>query len=133
MEGAGGSLPPRVALLALLVFLVVDDLGVLDHVVVGGLARARLLLLLLGLLVEDLGEPVGGGDQGLLLGLDLLYVAAGEGLLRLLYGLLYLQLGVRIHLPVHVLERALDGVDQVVCVVANVCLLAPALVVLGVG
>src|SRR3712207_8249674 len=53
-------------------------------------------------------RSVGGGKQCLLLGLDLLYVAASEGLFGLLYGLLYLQLGVGIHLPVNVLERALD-------------------------
>src|SRR5215216_3532772 len=104
-------------LLALLVLLVV--------VGVGGASGARLLLLL-GLLVENLRELVGGGHQRLLLGLDLLYVAAGERFLGLLYCLLYLELGVWIHLSVKVLERPLDRVHQVVGVVADVGLLAPA-------
>src|SRR5215211_537874 len=134
--GGGARIAPTLRmLLALLVLLllVVDDLGVLDHVVigVGGASGARLLLLL-GLLVENLRELVGGGHQRLLLGLDLLYVAAGEGFLGLLYGLLYLELGVWIHLSVKVLERPLDRVHQVVGVVADVGLLAPALILLGV-
>src|SRR5215218_1021457 len=134
-QASGGAriAPALRMLLALLVLLVVDDLGVLDHVVigVGGASGARLLLLL-GLLVENLRELVGGGHQRLLLGLDLLYVAAGERFLGLLYCLLYLELGVWIHLSVKVLERPLDRVHQVVGVVADVGLLAPALVLLGV-
>src|SRR5215211_3549814 len=133
--GGGARIAPtlRMLLALLVLLLVVDDLGVLDHVVigVGGASGARLLLLL-GLLVENLRELVGGGHQRLLLGLDLLYVAAGEGFLGLLYGLLYLELGVWIHLSVKVLERPLDRVHQVVGVVADVGLLAPALILLGV-
>src|SRR5829696_6687219 len=130
--GGGGAPAGRSGmLLALLVLLVVDDLGVLDHVVIGGAGGARLLLLL-GLAVEDLGELVGGCHERLLLGFDLLYVAAGEGFLGLLYGLLYLELGVRIDLAVHVLQGPLDRVDQVVGVVADVGLLAAALVLFGV-
>src|SRR5918994_1234228 len=123
--GRGGSVShPRssglaLPLLALLVVLVfVDDLGVLDQVVrvcsLGG------LLLLLCLAVEDFGELVGGSHQGLLLALDLLDVAAGERLLRLLYGLLDLELRVRVDLAVNVLQRTLDGVDQIVRVVADI-------------
>src|SRR3954453_7818261 len=93
-----GRWPFLPALLAILVL--VDDFGVLDQVVgVRGLCG----LLLLGLAVEHLGELVGGRHQGLLLALDLLDVAAGERLLGLLDGLLYLQLGVRVDLAVHVL------------------------------
>src|SRR5215211_9078522 len=131
---AKGSSPPseRMLLALLVLLLIVDDLGVLDHIVrLRGTGGARLLLLL-GLLVENLRELVRGGHQRLLLGLDLLYVAAGERFLGLLYGLLYLELGVGIHLPVKVLQRPLDRVHQVVGVVADVGLLAPALVLLGV-
>src|ERR687894_237769 len=116
------------ALPVLLVVLVLHDLGVLHQVVgVGGGG-----LLVLHLAVEGLGELVGGGDEGLLLGLYLLDVPAGEGLLRVLDGLLDLELRVRVDLAVHVLEGALDGVDEVVRVVADVRLLLAALVLLGV-
>src|SRR5918997_6856181 len=101
-------------LLLVLVLLVVDDLGVFDHI--GGAApvRARGALLLLGLLVQNLRELVGGGQEGLLLLLDLLDVVAGESLLRLLYGLLYLELSIRVNLAVHVIQGALDRVDEVI-------------------
>src|SRR5215208_5019580 len=99
-------------LLLVLVLLVVDDLGIFDHIVGVAPVRAR------------------GG--ALLLLLDLLDVAAGESLLRLLYGLLYPELGIRVNLAVHVIQGALDGVDEVIGVVANVGLLAPALILLGV-
>src|SRR5215218_4349969 len=132
---AGGVLPPAaapVSLLALLVVLV-DDLGVLHQVIIGVGGSGGAGLLLLGrLAVENLGELVGGGHKCLLLALDLLNVAAGERLLGLLYGLLYLQLGVGIHLSVHVLQRTLDGVHKVVRVVADVSLLAATLVLFGV-
>src|SRR5215211_1383794 len=73
-DAKGSSPPSERMLLALLVFLlIVDDLGVLDHIVrLRGTGGARLLLLLLGLLVENLRELVRGGHQRLLLGLDLL-------------------------------------------------------------
>src|SRR5215210_6699157 len=138
--GRGGtSLPhpglPAVTLwlLALLgVLVLVDDLGIFHQVVgVRGPVGARLLLLLC-LAVEYLGELVGGRHQRLLLALYLLDVAACERLLCLLYGLFDLQLGVRVYLAVDVLERALDRVDQVVRVVADVRLLAAALVILSV-
>src|SRR5215216_3145795 len=117
----------RSYLLALLAVLVlVDHLGVLHQIVIisvcgpGGAG----LLLLGRLAVENLRELVGGGHQVLLLALDLLDVAAGERLLGLLYGLLYLQLGVRVHLAVHILQGTLDGVHQVVGIVADVSLFA---------
>src|SRR5215211_3722252 len=118
------------ALLA--VFVLINDLGVFYQVIgIRGLGGAGLLLL--GrLVVEHLGELVRGGHQRFLLALDLLDVAAGERLLGLLYGLLYLQLGVGIHLAVHVLERTLDGVHQIVRVVADVSLLAAKSIFFGV-
>src|SRR5215207_78492 len=123
---------PGLSLLALLVILV-DDLGVLHQVIVGVRGPGGAGLLLLGrLAVENFGELVGGGHQILLLALDLLDVAAGERLLGLLYGLLYLQLGVRVHLAVHILQRTLDGVHQVVSVVADISLLAALPVLFGV-
>src|ERR687898_949900 len=125
--------PPGRVLLALLAVLVlVDDLGVLHQVIVVRGSGGAGLLLLGRLTVEDLRELVGGGHKVLLLALDLLDVAAGERLLGLLYGLLYLQLGVRVHLSVHVLQRTLDGVHQVVRVVADVSLLATLPVLFGV-
>src|SRR5829696_3460919 len=96
-------------------FVLVDDLGVLDHVVgiaAVGAVWARLTLLL-SLLVEHLGELVGGRQESLLLALDLLDVAPGEGILGLLYG-------------------PLNRVDEVVSVVADVGLLATAPILLGV-
>src|SRR5918994_1029063 len=130
----GGDHPGRPYLLALLaVLLVVDDLGVLHQVIIRISGPGGAGFLLLGrLAVENLRELVGGGHQILLLALDLLDVAAGECLLGLLYGLLYLQLGVRVHLSVHVLQRTLDGVHQVVRVVADVSLLATLPVLFGV-
>src|SRR5918992_800937 len=129
----GGSHPGRPYLLALLAVLVlVDDLGVLHQVIIRIRAGGAGFLLLGRLAVENLRELVGGGHQVLLLALDLLDVAAGERLLGLLYGLLYLQLGVRVHLAVNVLQRTFDGVHQVVGVVADVSLFAALLVLFGV-
>src|SRR5215212_4099119 len=132
----GGDFTPaaRSYLLALLAVLVlVDHLGVLHQVVVCVRGPCGAGLLLLGrLAVENLRELVGGGHQILLLALDLLDVAAGKRLLGLLYGLLYLQLGVRVHLAVHILQRTLDGIHQVVSVVADVSLLAALPVLFGV-
>src|SRR5215203_393456 len=115
-------------------FVLVDDLGVLDHVVgiaAVGAVWARLTLLL-GLLVEHLGELVGGRQESLLLALDLLDVAPGEGILGLLYGLLYLAISGTVDLAINVLQGPLDRVDEVVSVVADVGLLAPAPILLGV-
>src|SRR5215203_399503 len=115
-------------------FVLVDDLGVLDHVVgiaAVGAVWARLTLLL-GLLVEHLGELVGGRQESLLLALDLLDVAPGEGILGLLYGLLYLALSGTVDLAINVLQGPLDRVDEVVGVVADVSLLAAAPILLGV-
>src|SRR5215204_769209 len=132
----GGDFTPaaRSYLLALLAVLVlVDHLGVLHQVIVGVRGPGGAGLLLLGrLAVENLRELMGGGHQILLLALDLLYVATGKRLLGLLYSLLYLQLGVRVHLAVHVLQGTLDGVHQVVSVVADVSLLAALPVLFGV-
>src|SRR5829696_7021553 len=115
-------------------FVLVDDLGVLDHVVgiaAVGAVWARLTLLL-GLLVEHLGELVGGRQESLLLTLDLLDVAPGESILGLLYGLLYLALSGTVDLAINILQGPLDRVDEVVSVVADVGLLATAPILLGV-
>src|SRR5215208_4756083 len=124
---------PGLSLLALLaVLILVDDLGVLHQVIIIRGSGGAGFLLLCSLTVENFGEFVGGGHQILLLALDLLDVVASKRLLGLLYGLLYLQLGVRVHLAIHVLQRTLDGVHQVVSVVADVSLLAALPVLFGV-
>src|SRR5215208_3693825 len=124
---------PGLSLLALLaVLILVDDLGVLHQVIIIRGPGGAGFLLLCSLTVENFGEFVGGGHQILLLALDLLDVVASKRLLGLLYGLLYLQLGVRVHLAIHVLQRTLDGVHQVVSVVADVSLLAALPVLFGV-
>src|SRR5215208_2936219 len=127
----GGDFTPaaRSYLLALLAVLVLVHHQVV--VCVRGPCGAGLLLL--GrLAVENLRELVGGGHQILLLALDLLDVSAGKRFLGLLYGLLYLQLGVRVHLAVHILQRTLDGIHQVVSVIADVSLFAALPVLFGV-
>src|SRR5918995_101955 len=126
---------PLPEMLTPLLFVLVDDLGVLDHVVgvaAVGSGRVRGALLLLGLLVKDLGKLVRGTQEGLLLALDLFDIVPGEGVFGLLYGLFYLASGGAIDLTVDVLQGPLDGVDQVVGVVADVGLLATAMVLVGV-
>src|ERR687894_2073716 len=132
--GIGSRFPSSPANLAalpvLLVVLVLHDLGVLHQVLGVGRVGGGGLLLLLGLAVEGLGELVGGGDECLLLGLDLLDVPAGQRLLGVLDCLLDLELRVRVDLAVHVLQGTLHGVDEVVRVVADIRLFLAARVLL---
>src|SRR5918998_3160845 len=73
-----------------------------------------------------------GAKQDLLPALYLFDIVTGKGFLGFLDSLFYVVPLVSIDLSVEVLQGPLDGVDEVVSVVANVGLLTTALVLLGV-
>src|ERR1019366_6412130 len=98
-----------------------------------GWVGTRSTRLLLGLLVHGLGDSVEGRLQRLGLGVDRRGVVGLEHLADLLDRLLDATLGVRVHLVAQVGQLALGLVGRVLGVVARLCQLACATVVLGVG